>query len=411
MSAEGFNTARPMIMHIDLNSCFATIEQQSRPLLRGKPVAVVNRRTERTSIVTASYEAKARGVKVGMRVSNARFLCPDLIAIESDPPKYRYVCRRLKAILEDYSPKVRMKSVDEGLIDFSESPISIQQRDLMDVGREIKQRLREEIGEYMMCNVGIGVNRFLAKTAASLNKPDGLNMITHLNLRQIYENLELEDLNGIAGGYGRRLRQVGITTPLEFLDAEESILVSQVFRSKCGSDWYKRLRGWEVDDLDFELKTISRQYVLDDREMGYDEILRRFHNLTEDLASKLRAQQVRAHGVRIYVKTYHAGRWHNLYRQNRAIDDESGLFEIVRGLLYTAPLPAYEIGVTCYGLASADSSQPDLFGEGARVDKLTSAIDDINQFWGPRTVHSADTLGLDQFMKRKIPFSSTRLIV
>ena len=108
---NNINTARPMIMHIDLNSCFATVEQQSRPLLRGKPVAIVNRRTEHTAIVTASYEAKWQGIGVGMKLTTARLLCPDLVALETDPPKYRYVYRKLMAILEDYSPMVRMKSV------------------------------------------------------------------------------------------------------------------------------------------------------------------------------------------------------------------------------------------------------------------------------------------------------------
>ena len=85
------NPARPLIMHIDLNSCFATVEQQARPLLRGRPVAIVNRRTEHTMTVTASYEAKAMGVKLGMRLRDAKKLCPDLVGLESDPPKYRYV--------------------------------------------------------------------------------------------------------------------------------------------------------------------------------------------------------------------------------------------------------------------------------------------------------------------------------
>lgn len=404
------NAARPLIMHIDLNSCFATIEQQSRPLLRGKPVAIVNRRTEKTAIVTASYEAKTRGVGVGMKVATARLLCPDLILLESDPPKYRYVYRKLKATLEDYSPMIRMKSIDEGLIDFAQSPPELQARDLLEVGREIKTRIRQEIGDYMMCNIGIGTNRFLAKTAAGFDKPDGLTVITHQNLRQMYQRMGLEDLTGIAGGYGRRLRQVGITTVLEFLDAEEATLVRQVFKGKSGRDWYQRLRGWEVDDVDFGLKSIGRQYVLDDRNLGYDEVLRRFHNLCEDIAGKLRAQGVMARGVRLYVKTYHAGRWQNIYRQDRAVNDEISLFEIARGLLRTAPLPAYEIGISCYGLVIATDQPQDLFGEMAKTAKLTSAVDEINQFWGVRTVHSADTLGLSGSMKRKVPFGSTRFM-
>ena len=407
---NNFNTARPMIMHIDLNSCFATVEQQSRPLLRHRPVAIANRRTEHTAVVTASYEAKARGVKVGMKLRDAHLLCPGLVVLETDPPKYRYVYKKLMSILEDYSPVAKMKSIDEGVIDFASSPRIIQQRELSDIGREIKQRLRDEIGEYMRCNVGIGTNRFLAKVAAGLNKPDGLTEINHRNLREIYSRLDLEDLTGIARGFGKRLWQVGITTPLEFLDAEEVVLVRQVFNGKPGRQWHHRLRGWEVDDVDFSLKSVGRQFVLDQRGLGYDEVLRRLHGLTEDVAAKLRKQQVAAKAVRIYVKSYEREYWQNFHRQERAINDEFRMFEIVRELFKTAPLPALEIGVTCYGLVPADKVNLDLFGEIERSKQITDAIDQINLFWGDRVVHSADTAGLGRKMSVKIPFGGTRYL-
>lgn len=402
------NKAKPRIMHIDLNSCFASIEQQSRPMLRHRPVAIVNRRTENTSIITASYEAKKQGIGVGMRLTAARLLCPALIAIESDPPKYRYVYRKLMAILEDYSPKVRMKSIDEGLIDFSESPPGFD--DLEQVGKDIKQRLRDEVGEYMRCNIGIGTNRFLAKTAASLNKPDGLNAIDHSNLRATYARLNLKDLNGIASGYEARLRRVGITTPLEFLDADEATLERMVFHGKCGRDWYRRLRGWEVDDYDTDLKTVGRQFVLDERGLSHEEVLRRFYGLSEDVVAKLRSQQVKARGVRIYVKNEEVGRWQNFTRQSQAFDDERTLFTIVRQLFRSAPLPAYEIGVTCYDLVAEDRLQLDLLGDSERTERLSGAIDQINSTWGAHVVHSASTLGLGAHMKRKIPFGGVRYL-
>lgn len=406
----GVNKARPMIMHIDLNSCFATIEQQSRPLLRGRPVAIVNRRTEKTFVVAASYEAKKRGVGVGVRVETARLLCPTLVLVESDPPKYRYVYRRLMAILEDYSPFVRMKSIDEGLIDFTQSSPSLQDRDLLDVGLKVKQRIREEIGEHMMCNIGIGTNRFLAKTAAGFDKPDGLAQIDHTNLAQALGQLELEDLTGIASGYGRRLRRVGITTPLEFLAADESVLVRQVFHGKCGSDWHRRLRGWEVDDIDFGIKSIGRQFVMDERGLGHDEVLRRFHHLCEDVVAKMRQQGVAAKAAQIYVRSHNIGYWKSFRRQVRAFYDEAVLVGLVEEMLAQAPLPVYEIGVRCYDFVPSSSLQGDLFGEMERADNLSSAVDDINMLWGPRTVHAARTLGLDGQIKRKVPFGSTRFL-
>ena len=405
-----YNQARPLMMHIDLNSCFATIEQQSRPLLRHRPVVILNRRTEHTAIVTASYEAKALGVKVGMKLTDARILCPDLVALESDPPKYRYVYHRLMDILREYSPVVAMKSIDEGVIDFSESVVIFQGQTLENVGREIKQRLKTEIGEYMRCNIGIGTNRFLAKTAAGFDKPDGLTEIRADNLRQMYAHLKLEDLTGIAYGYGRRLRQVGITTPLEFLDADEVTLEKMVFGGKPGRDWYQRLRGWEVDDVEYPLKSVGRQFVLDERGLSHEQVVRRFHGLSEDVAAKLRSQQVRARGVAVYAKSYDHRRWKQHVLQQRSFDDEQTLFSLVKQLARDMPLPVYEIGVTCYHLLDEAEQQLELFDDGGASARITGAIDHINTTWGARTVHAANTLGLGPHMPRKIPFGSTRYL-
>ena len=305
---------------------------------------------------------------------------------------------------------VRMKSIDEGLIDFSQSPPELRQRSLSDIGQEIKGRLREEIGEYMRCNVGIGTNRFLAKTAAGLHKPDGLTEIDHQNLRQVYSGLELEDLTGIARGYSKRLRQLGITTPLAFLDADELTLEKQVFHGKCGRDWYRRLRGWEVDDIDHALQSVGRQFVLDERDLGYDEVLRRFHGLSEDVAAKLRMQQCWARTVRIYVKTPRRDYWHAMCHMTRAFHDETTIFTAVQKLFQKAPLPAVEIGVTCMNLSTEKEAQLELFSDEEHTENITKAIDDINLFWGDHTVHSADTLGLNGRMKRKIPFGSVRYL-
>jgi DNA polymerase-4 len=162
----GISTEDPQVMHIDLNSAFATAEQQAHPSLRGKPVGVTNRKvTDYGCVIAASYEAKDRGVKVGMRIDEAKSLVPELIVLESDPPKYHHVYQKLCAIMKSYSPHVTMKSIDEGIIDFHGTREAINPRPLIDIGHEIKQRVRDEIGSYMRINVGIGPNRFLAKAS------------------------------------------------------------------------------------------------------------------------------------------------------------------------------------------------------------------------------------------------------
>lgn len=426
---EGYNIDTPLVMHIDLNSCFATVEQQARPRLRGRPVAVVNRRTEHTMIVTASYEAKAAGVTLGMKLKDAKKLCPDLVGVESDPPKYRYVYHKMMAIMSDYSAHVRMKSIDEGVIDFSQAPLAIRTRGLEAIGYEIKQRLRNEIGCAMRCNVGIATNRFLAKTAASLHKPDGLDVITGATLRQTYATLELTDLTGIAERNEARLNAVGIMTPLEFLNAEERLLRTMVFKSVNGTQWYQRLRGWEVDDVDYEMKTAGRQFVLDGYNLSHEQILKRLHHLCEATGKKIRSQGKVARGVQVWATTHKqpsearsgarggweartgSRYWHARHMASAPFFSDQAIYEQARQLFTQAPPLIRAIGVTLYELSDDIDPQLSLFGdELARTHALVDAVDEINNRYGKHVIHSADTLGMYQAIDEKIPFGSTRYL-
>jgi DNA polymerase-4 len=400
-----------MIMHIDLNSCFATVEQQARPMLRGKPVAIVNRHTDQTMIVTASYEAKARGITLGMKLRDAKKLCPGLVGIESDPPKYRHVYHKLMTIMGEYSPHVRMKSIDEGVIDFTQSPDVIRARDMDELAHEIKRRLREEVGCWMRCNVGIATNRWLAKTAASLHKPDGLDQITPENLREVLAGLHLQDLTGIASRNEHRLNALGIYTPLDMLDASVATL-RLAFGGVVGEWWYKRLRGWEVDDVDYDLKSCGRQYVLESPGLSRREIIRRLHHLTESVGAKLRSQGKCARGVSVMVRTYDRTGWRDHSLAPLPFFSDEAIWVIAKRLFLGAPAKHIKlIAITCYHLSDDEGNQLNLFGdELARTRALTGAIDDINARYGERTVHAADTLGTGIYVKAKIPFGSTRYL-
>lgn len=406
-----FNQERPLIMHIDLNSCFATVEQQARPMLRGKPVAIVNRCTDKTAIVTASYEAKAMGVKVGMKLRDAKILCPDIIALESDPSKYRYVYHRLLDIMKDYSAHVTMKSIDEGVIDFHDTSQAIAGRDLIDIGYEIKQRLKDEIGVWMRCNIGISTNRFLAKTAAGLHKPDGLDVITSQNIKEVLGSLQLTDLTGIARRNERRLNSVGITTPLQFFDADVPTLRDVVFKSVVGEWWYKRLRGYEVDDVETHIKRVGRQYVLERFDLTYQEITQRLHHLCESVGSRLRSQQRAARGVYVYAKTLDREYWHASSLSPLPFFSDQAIYAQALQLFQRAPDGLKEIGVHCYELADFEPSQLSLFADDiARERHIAEVIDTLNQRFGERTVHSADTLNTGIYVHTKIPFGSTRYL-
>jgi DNA polymerase-4 len=404
------NELKNDILYIDLNSCFATIEQQSRPMLRGRPVAITNRLVPNSCIIAASYEAKACGVKVGMRSREASAICPELIYAETEPDKFIFVHEKLKHIMNGYSASVVMKSIDEGVIDLAQAPQHIYERSRFELGLEIKQRLRSEIGCYMRCNVGIASNRFLAKLAGELHKPDGLDEITPKNQREIFATLKLTDLPGINVRMEARLNAVGIFTPLQFLDADEDTLVRLVCKSIDGHKWYKRLRGIEVDSATSDIKTVGRQFVLDGKNLSRQETEARFIHLAEDVGYRLRSKQLYARGIYIWTYDFTRGYSHTQTIAKEAFNSDYDIARLARQLYAKLPAPVRIIGITLYKLQPYADTQ--LCLEQAKkdhIDAICAAEDKINLRFGARKIHCADSLGTDQ-VKCKIPFGSTRYL-
>src|SRR5258708_8833264 len=178
------NRNDPRIMHVDLNSCFATVEQQANPLLRGKPIVVAAYNSPNGCVVSPSIEAKRYGIKTGMTVRDAKLLYPAVIVKTPDPPKYRQVHLQFSRIFKDYSPAVTPKSIDEAIIDFSETYVLFN-RSLVAIAREIKKRMRREIREWISCNIVIPPTRFLAKRPANPHKPLRLTLPPHQNLNKV----------------------------------------------------------------------------------------------------------------------------------------------------------------------------------------------------------------------------------
>jgi DNA polymerase-4 len=301
-----------------------------------------------------------------------------------------------------------MKSIDEGIIDFHGMPNC---RPLIDIGYEIKKRLREEVGCAMRCNIGIGPSRFLAKTAAGLHKPDGLDVIDASNLRATYETMKLTDITGIAGQFEKRLNGVSIFTPIEFLDTDVVSLQKVVFKSIIGRHWYERLRGYEVDDRISETKTIGRQYVLENRNLKRGEIAARLHLLCESVGSRLRLQNKLARGVHVHIRTVDRQYWHASRICQMPFYSDANINTLAQQIFLNAPDRIQEIGIRVYELSDNSSPQMSLFcDEMVREQHLVCAIDNINKRFGDRTVHSANTLQTSEFIKTKISFGSTRYL-
>ena len=416
------NPEPPDMMHIDLNSAFAMTEQQANPLLRGKPVGVTNRINDYAICITASYEAKRLGVGIGTRLREARMRVPGFMMVESDAPKYQYVHRKLRAILESYSPVAFMRSVDEGIIDFRGMRGLLKGRSLEDIGYEIKHRVREEVGDYMSVNVGIGQNQLLAKVAAGFMKPDGLYAIGPDNLELTYGMLELTDLPYIKKRNQLRLNEAGIYTSLDFFRAPEMILRKQVFRSIVGHHWYLKLRGYETE-VDWGIRTVGRSYVLEHRTSDPEEIATLLYKACAKVARRLRVNNLAARGLMLWfqyardpLRPRTMGRkvskaWYERKMYKTPVRRADQLYWRAMDLFRASPpgevLAA--LAITSYAVEPARTEQLFLYeGDEARAERIEDAMNAVNDRYGELTLVPATVAKSKNPMKDKIPFGTVR---
>lgn len=412
-------------MHIDMDSCFATIEQQANPLLRGKPVVVAAYDTPRGFILSASVEAKKVGIKGLMSISDAKNIHSDIIVRTPDPPMIRDVHKKMRAILEIYSPTVVAKSIDEFMIDFEPMKELIEEKvseachpkpsPLLQIGREIKQRMKDEIGNWISCSIGIGTNRFLAKMGASLGKPDGLELITHENVLDMYSNIELVDLYGINVGYKTRLNMNGIMTPLQFFQAPVDKLQKLVFKSVCGYYWFMRLRGWEVDAVEFARKSYGQQYALAKATDDPAELSRLLMKLCEKMGRRLRHADKAARGIHVGCNYKDWTFWHHGQTGQSDLYTTSDLFKRAREILEQQPERKIvrKISVQCFNLVPAESAQISLFDSQAdskqyKLRSLSAAADKINDKYGEFTVTPAFMMNMNKTIIDSIAFGRVK---
>lgn len=200
-----------VILHVDMDAFFASVEQQTYPFLRGRPIGVCGNPNSRTVIAAASYEAKRRGVKTAMTIPAARRLCPEIILVPGNPAKYVDTSTRILAIYARFTDLVEVFSVDEAFLDVTASahlfggPSS--------VARQIKQEIREQFG--LTCSIGIAPNKLLAKLAGEMEKPDGVTVIRPEDVPALLEKTPVEDICGIGPRTREKLNRLGVKTCAE----------------------------------------------------------------------------------------------------------------------------------------------------------------------------------------------------
>ena len=286
-------------LFVDLNSYFASVEQDVRPDLRGRPVGIVPMLADTTVCIAASYEAKAFGVKTGTVVADAKKLCPDLVLVEARHEVYVDYHRRIVEAVESCIPVTAVLSIDEMACRLlgRERPLLAA----MELGRQVKRRILERVGPVMRSSVGLATNRYLAKVASDMEKPDGLVALPLDILPEALRQLSLRDLPGIGARMEKRLNEKGVHT-MEQLLARDSEGAGEL----CGSVWGERLWHWlRGEDFDMaeteHLKSLSHQHVLAPEMRTEEKAWAVAHKLLHKAAMRLRAGELWASSIGLAI--------------------------------------------------------------------------------------------------------------
>ena len=286
-------------LFVDLNSYFASVEQQVRPELRGRPVGVVPMMADTTVCIAASYEAKAFGVRTGTIVADAKRMCPEIVLVEGRHEIYTEYHHRVVEAVESCVPVTAVCSIDEMACRLigRERPLL----NAIDLGMRVKQTIRERVGECLRSSVGIATNRYLAKVASDMEKPDGLVALPLDILPEALHQLSLRDLPGIGARTEKRLNAKGIRTMDDLLS-----LGREKTGEMWGSVWGERLFHWlQGEDFDrSELehqKSISHSHVLAPEMRTAEKAWGVAHKLLHKTAMRLRAADLWASHIGLAI--------------------------------------------------------------------------------------------------------------
>ena len=387
------------IAHVDMDAFYASVEQRDRPELRGKPVIVGADPRGRGVVSAASYEARVFGVRSAMPIGRAARLCPHAAFLPVDMEKYREVSRQIMQVLGDFSPLLEPVSVDEAFVDLTGTDRLFGPP--VDAVRLIKRRIREETG--LTASAGLAANKFVAKVASDLRKPDGLVVVAPGTEAAFLAPLAVDRIWGVGRSMGAALAALGITT------------VSQLQR--CPRDMLLRRfgqHGADLHDLAFGRDDRAVEPFAAPKSMGAETTFGVDSRDVARLETELRSQaervgrELRAEGMAgacVTLKLRFAD-FKTLTRSHTAEPTQDGLeiYRRARALLAREPLPkpVRLIGVSVSRLGPAAAGQLQLLDPAAvRREQLARAVDRLVTKFGDRAVVPATLIGLRKKTPRR----------
>ncbi len=416
-------------LHIDLNSFFASVEQQMHPEYRNRPLAVVPTLADTTCCIAASYEAKALGIKTGTQVGEAKKICPDIVLIAGNHNEYAAYSHKIAAAVERCCPVAHTPSIDEmvcQLIGREQEPPRARK-----IALEIKQAIKDDVGETLRCSIGMAPNRYLAKIASDMQKPDGLIGLLPSQLPRAIAHLELRDLPGVGAKTEVRLNAKGITT-MEQLLALDRRGMHTLWDSVWGDRLFHWLRGADSGDDGAPVasevqKSLGHSHVLGPEHRSQAGSWAVAHKLLHKASMRLRMEKfyaasmavtiryqlTREQAARVNAKKHFSGikqsSW-GMEARFRACHDTLTLLEVLRGIWQQRPQGAeferpFFVGVTLRDLIPESEYQETLFGDEGNRGELSATMDKLNLKYGHTTLHFAGMLPARESAPTRIAFT------
>lgn len=382
------------ILHVDLDAFFASVEQLDHPELRGKPV-LVGGSSARGVVAAASYEARVFGCRSAMPSAVARRLCPHAVFVKGNYARYRELSGRVFDILDDFTPLVQPLSIDEAFLDVTGSERLLGPA--VEIARRIRARVKGETG--LTASVGVAPNKFLAKLASDMDKPDGLTVIEPARVREVLDPLPVGRMWGVGPASEKRLHRLGIRTFAQLRELEPATV-----RSVLGSwgEHVGRLARGEDDRPvvpDHEAKSVGHETTFFEDVDAPEAVASVLLRLTEDTAQRLRRKGRRARTVTCKIRY---GKFETITR-SRTLDAPTNataeLWEAARGIFEAWAGKSFQpvrlIGVSASGLSEGEEAQLGLFADegAARRRALDAASDAVAERFGRGAIRRARTLG------------------
>ena len=380
------------ILHIDMDAFYASIEQRDNPELVGKPV-IIGGKVGRGVVSTASYEARKYGVRSAMPISEAVRRCPDGIYIPPNIPKYRAVSEQIMNIFHRYTPDVEAISLDEAFVDVTGSQKLFGSAE--QIGRAIKQSIYEEL--QLTASVGLAYNKFLAKLASDLDKPDGFYIVMPEDLQEKIWPLSIRRMMGVGHKTADMLERMGVKT-IGQLAVMDSGLLEHIF-GKAGVQMHELGNGIDARMVESvrEAKSFGRETTFPTDISDQYTLETVLFTLADDVCHSLRSHHVKGRTVSIKI------RYPDFKSITRAITLEQytssfePVYNAAKQLMekhYTDGTPVRLIGVTVSNLKQETEiiEQQDLFADQKtvkKVDALNKVLDNLNDKYGSEIVHRA----------------------